>query len=32
MDTIETKVHKLQELSKKQRKLNEIKQDIADIL
>jgi myosin heavy subunit len=32
MDTIEAKVHKLQELSKKQKKLDEIKQDIADIL
>ncbi len=32
MDTIEKKVQKLKELSRKQKKLNEIKQDIADIL
>ncbi len=32
MDTIEHKVQQLKELSKKQKKLNEVKQDIADIL
>lgn len=31
-DVIENKVHQLKELSKKQKKLSEIKQDIADIL
>ena len=32
MDTIEGKVQKLQELSRKQKKINEFKQDIASIL
>lgn len=32
MGTIETKIHQLQELSRQQKKVNEIKQDIADIL
>jgi hypothetical protein len=32
METIESKVEKLQSLSKKQAKLDKIKQDIADIL